>query len=176
MHGFDEAVVPSHAARSRRSPTTGRLPLTSLCGVAFKRGACIAITLAATGVAADATRVPRPILPEDLHWASPPGVAAVEGAWVLGSESGSGPYLFRVRIAKGGRIPPHVHPDDRHTTVLEGTLYAGFGETFDESALVAVPAGAVYVAPRGVAHYLWAKDGAVVYQEGGFGPTGTHFR
>jgi len=36
---------------------------------------------------------------------------------------------------------------------------------------VAVPAGAAYVAPAGVPHHLSARDGDVVYQEGGFGPT-----
>lgn len=34
---------------------------------------------------------------------------------------------------------------------------------------------AVYVAPAGVPHHLWAKDGAVTYQEGGAGPTGNAF-
>ena len=48
--------------------------------------------------------------------------------------------------------------------MLSGTLYVGFGEQFDESTLVAVPAGAVYVAPAGVPHFLMAKDGEVIYQ------------
>ncbi|MBP7149731.1 MAG: cupin domain-containing protein, partial [Acidobacteria bacterium] len=66
-------------------------------------------------------------------------------------------------------------PDERNTTVISGTVYVGFGESFDETKIVAVPAGAVYVAPAGVPHYLWAKDGDVVYQEAGVGPTGTSF-
>ena len=37
--------------------------------------------------------------------------------------------------------------------------------------VVAVPAGAIYVAPANVMHYVWAKDGAVEYQETGVGPT-----
>ena len=39
--------------------------------------------------------------------------------------------------------------------------------------MVAIPEGAVYVAPANVSHYLWAKDGDVVFQEGGVGPTAT---
>ena len=70
-------------------------------------------------------------------------------------------------------MPPHTHPDARHTTVLAGTLYVGFGDVVDESAAVAVPTGAVYVAPAGVAHWVWAKDGEVQYQEAGVGPTAT---
>lgn len=117
---------------------------------------------------------PAPILPAALHWFSPPGNAAVRAAWVLGAEDRPGAYLLRVRLAADARLPPHAHPDARHTTVLSGTLYVGFGAAFDSARVVAVPVGAVYVAPAGVAHYLWARDGAVEYQEAGVGPTATH--
>jgi hypothetical protein len=59
--------------------------------------------------------------------------------------------------------------------VLSGTLYVGFGETFDETKVVAIPSGAVYVAPAEVPHYIWAKEGEVWYQETGRGPTETVF-
>ncbi len=116
---------------------------------------------------------PRPILPENLHWVGVPNAPALQAAWGLGSEQDAGAYILRVRIAANGRIPPHAHPDTRNSTVLAGTLYVGFGEIFDESKLVAVPSGAVYVAPANVMHYIWAKDGNVEYQETGVGPTGT---
>ena len=114
---------------------------------------------------------PQPIAPESLQWASPPGNPLVQGAWVVGSEKEPGIYAFRVKMAKGGRIPFHTHPDTRFTTVLSGTLYVGFAAPDDESAVVAVPAGAVYVAPAGQPHYAWARDGEVEYQESGTGPT-----
>lgn len=116
---------------------------------------------------------PVPLLPESLQWFAPPANPQLRAAWVIGTEAGSGPYLLRVRLAPGGRIPPHTHPDTRNSTVLSGTLYVGFGELADESTVVAIPAGGVYVAPANVPHFLWAKDGEVVYQESGTGPTGT---
>jgi len=116
---------------------------------------------------------PWPILPASLHWVGVPNAPALQAAWVLGSEQATGAYILRVRIAANGRIPPHSHPDTRNSTVLAGTLYVGFGETFDEGKMVAVPTGAVYVAPASVPHYIWAKDGNVEYQETGVGPTGT---
>ena len=76
-------------------------------------------------------------------------------------------------LAKNAKLPVHTHPDTRHTTVLSGTLYVGFGDVFDESRMAAVPAGGLYVAPAKVPHYLWAKDGDVSYQEVGVGPTAT---
>jgi quercetin dioxygenase-like cupin family protein len=116
---------------------------------------------------------PVPILPEELQWVRPPQNDAVQGAWVLGGETKSEPYVLRVKLRAGGKMAPHTHPDVRHTTVLAGTLYVGFGAAFDERGVVAVPTGAVYVAPAHVAHYVWAKDGEVVYQEAGVGPTAT---
>jgi len=110
---------------------------------------------------------------ENVKWMSPPNLPGVQGAWFLGAQDKAGPYLFRVRLAAGARIPPHTHPDERSTTVMSGTILVGFGEAFDESRMVAVPAGSVYVAPAGVPHYIWARDGEATYQESGIGPSGT---
>lgn len=125
------------------------------------------------GLAVAQSAAVRPILPQSLVWVTRPNNPAVQGAWVLGAESKPGPYLFRVKLAAGGKIPPHTHPDERNSTVLQGTIYVGFGAVFDETKVVAIPPGAVYVAPANVAHYVWAKDGEAVYQESGIGPTAT---
>jgi quercetin dioxygenase-like cupin family protein len=118
---------------------------------------------------------PLPILPDTLQWAGPPDIPALKAAWMLGSEKDAGPYVLRVKLADGGRVGVHTHPEDRVTSVLSGTLYVGFGTVFDETRVHAVPAGAVYLAPADQPHYVWAKDGDVEYQENGFGPTGTNF-
>lgn len=116
---------------------------------------------------------PAPVLPDSLRWEGPPNLPALKAAWVLGAEQKPGPYILRVRLAANARIPPHTHPDERSITVLSGTIYVGFGKTFDESKVVAVPTGAVYVAPANVPHYVWAKGGGAEYQEAGVGPTAT---
>ncbi len=118
---------------------------------------------------------PLPILPDSIHWMSPPNTSGMQGAWILGAEQNEGAYLIRVRLQKGARIPPHKHPDERNSTVLMGTIYVGFGETFDETKVVAIPTGGVYVAPANVPHYVWAKDGDAIYQESGMGPTRSTF-
>ena len=66
-----------------------------------------------------------------------------------------------------------IRPDKRVTTVLEGTIYIGFGQSFDESKLVAVVAGAVCVIPANLPHYVCARDREPIYQETGVGVTGT---
>jgi len=118
---------------------------------------------------------PVPILPEAMAWFSPPPIPGLKAAWVVGRESGPAPYLLRVMLAKGARIPVHTHPDDRSSTVLQGTLFVGFGAVADDTRLVAIPPGGVYVAPANVPHFLWARDGEVVYQEAGAGPSATRF-
>ena len=130
-------------------------------------------SLAGTEPAATAADSPQPIHPDSLRWIKPPGFEGIEVAWVLGGEKMAGPYVLRVKLSPGARIAPHTHPDLRNTTVLKGTLYVGFGERLDEARLVAIPAGSVYVAPAGKPHFIWAKDGEVLYQENGVGPSGT---
>lgn len=136
----------------------------------------LALLVLSTGFAAQAaaqSAAPTPILPDALHWEGPPQIPALTAAWVLGAEQKPGPYILRVKLAAGGLIPPHTHPDQRNTTVLSGTIYVGFGKTFDAGKVVAIPAGAVYIAPAEVPHYIWAKDGNAEYQEAGVGLTAT---
>jgi quercetin dioxygenase-like cupin family protein len=116
-----------------------------------------------------------PILPSSLRWESPPDTPGLQRSWVIGAEHKSGLYILRVKLLSGARILPHSHPDERNTTVLAGTIYAGFGESFDESKVIAIPAGAVYITPANVPHYLWAKEGDTIFQEAGIGPTKTTF-
>lgn len=128
-----------------------------------------------SGVAFAQSIAPEPILSGTLRWGGPPNMPKLQGAWVLGGEEKPGHYIFRVKLASGAIIPPHTHPDERNTTVLSGTIWVGFGESLDESKVVAIPAGAVYVAPANVPHYIWAKEGDATYQEAGVGPTRTSF-
>ena len=118
---------------------------------------------------------PTAVGPDDLHWISPP-LPGVEIAWAIGSETASGAYVQRVRLAPNTTIPVHTHPDERVSTVLSGTLRIGFGETIDKSQGITVPAGGLYRAPAGMPHYVWSEDQTVVYQESGHGPTATRFK
>ena len=118
---------------------------------------------------------PVALIPAGFRWVSPTNNPALQAAWIIGSEQKREPYILRVRLAAGGRIPPHTHPDERNSTVLAGTISIGFGEVFDETKMVAMPTGAVYVTPAKLPHYIWARETEAVYQEAGVGPTGTSF-
>jgi hypothetical protein len=57
--------------------------------------------------------------------------------------------------------------------VLSGSVLLGYGTTFDEGAMRLMPAGSVWTEPSHQPHYAWAKDGEVVLQVQGNGPSGT---
>jgi quercetin dioxygenase-like cupin family protein len=91
-------------------------------------------------------------------------VAALEGD--LGKE---GPFVLRLKLPDGYRVPPHTHPKTERVTVLSGTLYIGMGEKFDEKAGKVMPAGSYGQWPAGMKHFGWAK-GETVIQLHGTGP------
>jgi len=106
-------------------------------------------------------------LPQDIVL---PDRGSVE---LYGDSTKSGLYVNRGKIPSGAKNVPHRHPEERTVVILSGTLYYGLGEVFDESKLIAFPAGTFFSEPPGVAHFAWAKDGDVILQVTGIGPTGT---
>lgn len=92
---------------------------------------------------------------------------------ISGDQAKPGPYVFltRPRPGRSAASEPHSHPDDRTYTVISGTWYVGFGTRFDESKLIALPAGSYYTEPAGVPHFVLIKDEGVVVQITGTGPS-----
>ena len=81
-------------------------------------------------------------------------------------------YVYRVKLALGSKNVPHWYPEERTVVILSGTLYYGLGEQWDESKLIAFPAGTFFSEPPKLPHFAWAKDGDVILQVTGTGPTG----
>ena len=105
--------------------------------------------------------------------ASRPGSMAV--ASLYGDMGQPGLYAARVLIPAGLKVLPHSHPDDRMVVVISGTLLVGFGEGFDESRMKAMPVGSFFTEPAGRAHFAWSRDGDVVVQVSGVGPSATAY-
>lgn len=111
------------------------------------------------------------LTPEELKWAEQPN--GNQQAVIAGSQKNSGLYMYRTRFPAGYRNRPHFHPDPRIVTVISGTLYVGYGEKIDEGSMKALPAGSVFTEPPRQPLYTWAKDGEVVIQVTGYGPSAT---
>src|SRR5438874_1715687 len=73
--------------------------------------------------------------PDGLKWQDgppslPPGA---KFAVLEGDPTKSGPFVFRVKVPDGYKIPPHTHPRPERVTVVSGTFHLGMGESFDMS-------------------------------------------
>lgn len=117
---------------------------------------------------------PKIITPDQLKLNPSPTGGGVLSAGAVGNPAQSGAlYAVYVKYPAGAKSFPHTHPDQRIFTVISGTFYAGTGAEFDEKKLVALKRGSLMVMPANVVHYAWAKDGDVIVQEIGIGPSGT---
>lgn len=99
-----------------------------------------------------------------------PGVEIVT---LMGDPGRPGPYVQLLKVAPRVRIGAHHHAGDRVGSVISGTWSFGFGERFDETKLVTLPAGSVYSEPSGRAHFARTGEEPVIVQITGFGPTDT---
>jgi quercetin dioxygenase-like cupin family protein len=111
------------------------------------------------------------VVPGDLKFRPMPN-GTLQAA-VVGDSTKPGLYAIRTKLPAGLHLQPHFHPDERIVTVLAGTLYVGFGEKFDTSTMRPLPPGGVFTEPARQPHFTWAKDGEVLLQISGNGPTGT---
>lgn len=101
-------------------------------------------------------------------------VVGVLVAQVSGTSVQSGSlYVLYAKYEAGVKSVPHTHPDQRVVTVLSGTFYAGSGPEFDEKMVRPLPPGSILVIPPNTVHWGWAKDGEVILEEVGIGPSGT---
>ncbi|MBI1340067.1 cupin domain-containing protein [bacterium] len=109
---------------------------------------------------------------EGVAFAAMGGAEKAEAAYLIGSGSASALYAIRVRIAAGGSIAPHTHPDARILTVVSGEVHYGFGEVVDTRGARLYRPGDTFLVPAGAPHYARAKT-SVIYQEAGMAPTAT---
>ncbi|MCL2711087.1 MAG: cupin domain-containing protein [Planctomycetaceae bacterium] len=113
-------------------------------------------------------------LPEDIKFPEmPPGGSPT--VRLFGDPTAEGLYVTRTLIPHGIKTLPHTHSDNRTVTVLSGVCYYGRGEESDENPPIPMPPGSFFTEPTGTPHYIWAKDGDVVVQTTGIGPSGTQF-
>jgi quercetin dioxygenase-like cupin family protein len=114
------------------------------------------------------------VTPEELVW-KPGRVPGHEIAPVMGDSTKPGPYVERVKFPPNSISQPHSHPESRMYTIISGTWFVGYGDTFDPARLKALPPGSFYTEPANVTHFSQIKEDGVVVQIIGNGPTATRF-
>jgi len=100
----------------------------------------------------------------DLKWVdAPPGLPKGAQVTVLaGDPSKEGMFTLRAIFPANYKVPPHWHPTTENVSVLEGTLYMGGGETFDESKTTALKEGGFASIPEKTAHYVFTKKKCMI--------------
>ena len=113
------------------------------------------------------------VMPDSIMWAeSPPGLPpGAKLAVIDGDPKVAGLFTMRAKLPANYNIMPHWHPADEHVTVIEGSLYMGVGEKFDEKAAKEIPAGGFAVMNTGTRHYAFTKKESIL-QIHGMGPWG----
>lgn len=110
-------------------------------------------------------------VPGKIEWNDgPPSLPKGAKIAVLeGDPAKEGPFVFRVKIPDGYRIPPHTHPKVERVTVISGAFNIGMGDKFDQEKTQAMPAGSYGYWKEGMQHFVWTK-GETVVQFHGMGP------
>ncbi len=108
---------------------------------------------------------------DKIEWkAGPPSLPAGASIAILeGDPTKEGPFVFRVKVPDGFRIPPHTHPKMERVTVISGTFNLGMGDAFDADKTQPMPAGTYGRWTAGMHHFVWAK-GETIVQFHGEGP------
>jgi quercetin dioxygenase-like cupin family protein len=135
--------------------------------------AAAVVAMAMSGVAKDSPDFVR-ITPSQLVWRDVPDGHGVQQATVFGDPSKPGIYMIRVKFPPHVMDIPHLHPNARYVTVLQGTWYSGTGDTFDFAKAIPLKAGSVMLHPAKATH--WDGSGGpetVIVQIFGEGPEST---
>lgn len=103
------------------------------------------------------------------------GIGGIQTVVLKGDPTKPGLYTILLRVPAHARIAAHRHPDDRVATVVSGTWHFGYGKTFDEARLKALPPGSFYSEPPNEDHFAETRDSAVILQITGVGPTATNY-
>jgi len=93
----------------------------------------------------------------DIKWKDGPA-SLPKGAKLAvleGDPSQEAPFVMRVMLPDGDRIPPHTHPKPERVTVISGVFNLGMGSKFDVKNTKATPSGTFGVRAPGIKHYVW---------------------
>lgn len=106
---------------------------------------------------------------QEAKWSDAPPIVP-PGAQIApldGNPGGDGtPYAVWLKFPAKYRIPPHSHPKAEHVTVLQGTLFLGMGEKFDQAAGKPLPVGGFTTMPSGMNHYAYTEQETVILLHG----------
>ena len=114
-----------------------------------------------------------PINADDVKWGPvPPNIAAgAQLAVISGDPSKEGPFVMRLKMPAGYKVPAHYHPQYENVTILTGEFHVGMGDKLDTDKGMLLRPGGYVEAPAKMHHYAWVTSDTIV-QIAGPGPFG----
>jgi Domain of unknown function (DUF4437) len=109
--------------------------------------------------------------PSEINWSDGPKSlpAGAKIAVLEGDPTKSGPFVMRIKLPDGYRIPPHTHPKPERVTVISGSFHLGMGEKFDPKHAQELTVGTYGTWPSKMKHFVWV-EGETIVQFHGEGP------
>ncbi len=109
--------------------------------------------------------------PDKIQWQDgPKSIPAGAALAVLeGDPTKDGPFVMRLRLPDGYKIPAHTHPKVERVTVISGTFNIVMGDKLDPRDARKMRAGSFGYWAAGMKHLVWA-EGETVVQLHGIGP------
>ena len=141
---------------------------------ALMRGLILATTviLGITGPAVAQDHKAQAMTADALKWGPAPPVLPKGGemAVLAGDPNKAGPFVVRLKMPSGYKIPAHQHPTDEAVTVISGDFRFGMGDKLDEAKAEKLGAGGFVDLPKNMNHYAFSGGGEVVVQINSEGP------
>ena len=109
-----------------------------------------------------------PVNASQLKWGPAPD-ALPKGAQIAvlsGDPSKDGPYVVRLRLPSGYKVPAHSHPTTEMVTVLNGKFNLGMGDKLDQKKGMLLTNGGFAEAPAKMNHYAWTTSPTLVQIHG----------
>jgi len=94
----------------------------------------------------------------------------VQMAVLAGDPGKKGPFVARLKLPPGLKIPPHQHPTTEAVTVISGEFRFGMGDKLDESKAEKLGPGGFVDLPPNMNHYAFSGGGEVIVQIDSEGP------
>jgi quercetin dioxygenase-like cupin family protein len=114
----------------------------------------------------------RAMMPDALQWGPAPPMLpkGVQIAVLAGDPGKKGPFVVRLKIPAGQKIPAHQHPSAEGVTVISGDFRFGMGDKLDESKAEKLAPGGFVDLPANMNHYAFSGGGEVIVQINSEGP------
>lgn len=109
---------------------------------------------------------------DSVKWGPAPPVLpkGVQMAVLAGDPGKKGPFVARLKLPPGLKIPPHQHPTTEAVTVISGEFRFGMGDKLDESKAEKLGPGGFVDLPPNINHYAFSGGGEVIVQIDSEGP------